>query len=635
MPGPSYRFGPFLADRVRYQVLRGDGVVDLTPKLLDLLFHLLDHAGDLVTKESLLDALWPGANVTDNALAQAVSELRDALGDEPSDPRYIKTIARRGYRFIGDVTRVETMKDAAPAAAPPDDAEPAIAVLDFTNVTGDADAAWLSVGIAETVTNDLNALGRFRVIDRRRVVEAARRTDGSLAHVAADLRAQFAVVGSFQQQHGRVRITARVVEVVSGEARADAKVDGPIDRIFGLQDEVVRQLASELGLAHAAAPGGRETTSLEAHRAFSKGWLHLESLDVREAPAAADEFARAIAADPNHALAYTGLATAEFALFESTRSDNAPAHDLLDHAVAHARQAIRLDPNLAEGHATLALVLTGAWQSVEAAEAARRAVALEPGNWRHLFRLGHATWGDERLRAAAATLHLYPDFAFAHFQMAMVHVARGRLRDAETVLRQGAAIQDRQIARGGRYPALGLHWLLGLVRLAEGDPEEALDEFDRERRLAEPHRLYGREYAAHARIGRGAALLRANRAAEAVGEFTGALELLPHHGPALIALATAHRHAGDRRSADAALDEAARAVDVLARTRPIESALVRAHLLVARDAADEAFTALETLLAGAPPGFAGWTIPVEPFLAQLSADQRFTGVLRRLAQRAA
>src|SRR6202040_2645124 len=82
MAGPSYRFGPFLIDRAGYRALRGAEPVDLTPQLLDLLLHLLDHAGTLVTKEQLLDALWPGANVTENALTQAISELRDALGDD-------------------------------------------------------------------------------------------------------------------------------------------------------------------------------------------------------------------------------------------------------------------------------------------------------------------------------------------------------------------------------------------------------------------------------------------------------------------------------------------------------------------------------------------------------------------------
>jgi DNA-binding response OmpR family regulator len=82
MPDASYRFGPFYVDRTGYRVLRDDDPLTLTPKLLDLLFHLLDHSGTLVTKEELLDALWPGANVTDNALAQAMSELRQALGDD-------------------------------------------------------------------------------------------------------------------------------------------------------------------------------------------------------------------------------------------------------------------------------------------------------------------------------------------------------------------------------------------------------------------------------------------------------------------------------------------------------------------------------------------------------------------------
>src|SRR5262249_56702943 len=114
---------------------------------------------------------------------------------------------------------------------------------------------------------------------------------------------------------------------------------------------------------------------------------------------------------------------------------------------AHGRRAVALDDTLAEAHGTLALILVSAWETPDALREARRAVAIEPGNWRHLFRLGHASWGDERLRAGAATLALYPDFAFSFFQSAMVHVARGRLAEAERVLRHGAAVQDRQIGR--------------------------------------------------------------------------------------------------------------------------------------------------------------------------------------------
>jgi DNA-binding winged helix-turn-helix (wHTH) protein/tetratricopeptide (TPR) repeat protein len=670
LPSPAYRFGPFVVDRAAYRVLEDGRPLDLTPKLLDLLLHLIEHAGSLVTKEALLDALWPGANVTDNALAQAVSELRQALGDEAGDPRFIKTVARRGYRFVAAVEPV-TPPDEPAIAEPTARPEPgrgcaaddlrSIAVLDFTNVTGDAESAWLSAGIAETVSGDLRALnpstglgaGRFKVVDRWRVTEAARRTGGSLHDVAAALRVRLVVVGSFQRNGERVRITARVVDVGSGEAVADAKVDGRLDEIFDLQDQVAAQFAQELGVplgaesqspgaearlptvarrakagsakAAAKAPRSRETASLEAYRAVMEGWLRIETLDVRELPRAIADFERAVAIDARYALAWTGLATAEFASYESTRSENEPSRPLLDRAIAHGRQAVELDDSLAEAHGSLALILVSAWDTAGAIGEARRAVSLEPGNWRHLFRLGHASWGEERLRAGAATLALYPDFAFAYFQSAMVHVARGHLTDAERVLRHGAAIQDRQIGRGERYPALGLHWLLGLVRLAQDDIEDALTEFARERELAEPHRLYGREYAADAALGRGAALLRADRRDEAVASFHDALALYPDHPLGHLGLAV---------SGSADFHGVEQVLETTDRAKPIESALVRAQVLASRGDASAAADLIAGSLENAPPGFAGWSVPVEPFLRQLTDSKAFAPVSLLLSERA-
>ena len=633
-----YRFGPFVVDRAAYRVLHDGRPLNLTPKLLDLLIHLIEHAGTLVTKEALLEALWPDANVTDNALAQAVSELRQALGDDAGDPRYIKTVARRGYRFVAAVEPVAPPEEpsiAEPAGAPADDLR-SIAVLDFTNVTGDPESAWLSAGIAETVSGDLRTLGQFKVVDRWRVTEAARRTGGSLHDVAAALRVRLVVVGSFQRNGERVRITARVVDVGRGEAVADAKVDGRLDEIFDLQDQVAAQFARELGVM---APGAdarsenrprsakaaRETASLEAYRAVMEGWLRIETLDVRELPRAIADFERAVAVDARYALAWTGLATAEFASYESTRSENQPDRDLLARAVAHGRQAVQLDDSLAEAHGSLALILVSAWDTPGAITAARRAVSLEPGNWRHLFRLGHATWGEERLRAGAATLALYPDFAFTYFQSAMVHVARGHLTDAERLLRHGAAIQDRQIGRGERYPALGLHWLLGLVRLAQNDIEEALAEFERERGLAEPHRLYGREYAMHASIGRGAALLRAGRNDEAIASFHEALGWYPDHPLGHLGLAVAG-HA-DFAAVDAVLA-------VMERAKPIEAALVRAQVLAAQGDGQAAAASAARAIKDAPPGFAGWSLLVDPLILQVPDITVFMPVFSLLTDRA-
>jgi tetratricopeptide (TPR) repeat protein len=231
-------------------------------------------------------------------------------------------------------------------------------------------------------------------------------------------------------------------------------------------------------------------------------------------------------------------------------------------------------------------------------------------------------------------LALYPDFAFAHFQIGMVHVARGHLTEAETVLRQGAAVQDRQIGRGGRYPALGLHWMLGLVRLALDDVDEALVEFDRESTLAEPHRLYGREYAMNALCGRGAAQLRAKRAGEAVESFRRALDIYPDHVPSHLGLAAALRQTGSASAADVASVRAQSSLPVLERAQPIEAARVRALVLASRGKQAETVETLVTLLANAPPGFACWTLPVEPFLAELSGSRAFATVHERLAERA-
>jgi DNA-binding winged helix-turn-helix (wHTH) protein len=621
----AYRFGPFLVDRAGYRVMRGDQPLDLTPKLIDLLLYFLDRAGELVTKEALLDALWSDANVTDNALAQAVSDLRDALGDDPAAPTYIKTVARRGYRFVGTVT---PLPEAAPARgdAPPAD-DDALAVLDFTNLTGDPDAAWLSAGIAETVSADLAALGRFRVVDRWRVAEACRRDATTLHDVAAALRVRLVGVGSFQKNGDRVRITARVVDVASGEAVADAKVDGALDDIFGLQDRVAEQFAAELGVAaHPAGnPRPRDTASLDAYRAVVEGWLKVETLDVRALPAAIADFERAVAVDPKYALAYTGLASAELASFENTRTENHPARGVLDRAQAHARRAIELDERLAEAHGSLAMILVSAWDTAGAIRAARRAVALEPDNWRHLFRLGHATWGEERLRAGAATLALYPDFAFSYFQTAMVHVARGHLAEAERVLQHGTAVQDRQIARGERYPALGLHWLLGLVRLAQADIDEALEEFERERALAQPHRLYGREYSMYALLGRGSALVRSRRRDEAAAAFRAALTLYADHPLALIGAAAATH--GSFARAEAAIAD-------MTADKPIQAAIARGALQAVQGNAAAAAAALDGLLTTAPPGFAGWQIPVLPMFSQVTETAQLRPILDRLAERA-
>ena len=637
----SFRFGPFTVDAASYRLLRGDRVVPLSPKIIDLLLYLASRPSALVSKDELFAALWPDVAVTDNALTQAVSELRQALGDDPSTPTYIQTVARRGYRFVAAVEQVSPPADAPPAAVQgsPDTRAPVIGVLDFTNVSTDREFAWLSSGIAETVTNDLRAAGALRVIDRVRVVEAVRRTGGDLPSLRGELRLDLAVVGSFQRAGDRLRITGRVVDASTGEAVAEAKADGPLEHVFDLQDRIVAQFAESLGTTSRRTGGGarqvhHETSSLEAYKAFTEGRVRLESLDASLVPSAIADFERAAALDSAYALAHVGLGNARFFQYEMSRARNQPDAALLARAIDHVRRAIELERELAEAHATLAFLLVSAGRFEEARASARRAVALEPGYWGHHFRLGHAEWGEERLRALARALELYPDFPFAHFEAAMVHIARGALDRAESVLREGTIVQDRQAHLRQRYPAKGLHWLLGLVRLAQRNHTEARQEFERE--ISDgSSQLYAAEFTMNACDGLGFLALDQGDARAAAESFNRALKPFPEHARSLVGLGAALQRGGNSAGAASAFARATSAIDGLRRGgRAAEACLAEAFLQAVNGRNAEALTLLRRLVQRPELPFTGWTLPIEPLLVTLRETAEFKELTGTLAQHA-
>jgi DNA-binding winged helix-turn-helix (wHTH) protein/tetratricopeptide (TPR) repeat protein len=641
-----FRFGPFIVERPAYRVLRDGHALPLSPKLVDLLLYFVSRPSVLVTKDELFAAIWPDVTVTENALTQAISDLRQALGDEHASPTYIQTVARRGYRFIAPVEALAPFASDAPAHAEPVPAGDlgmvrSVAVLDFANLSADPELGWLATGIPETVTNDLTGFRVLRVVDRVRIGEAVRRTDGSMTAVARELDVHLVVVGSFQRAGDRIRITARLVDLPTGATVADAKVDGRLEDIFDLQDRVVRQFSAALGVeaAHGQSTrmGVRETSNLDAFRAASEARVKLDSFAPAQIAAAAEGFERAVRLDPRYALAYAGLANAHYLLYEATRARNAPDAARLATAIGHARRCVDLEDMLAEGHATLAFLLVSAGRFAEAVAAGRRAVALEPQDWRHLFRLGHAAWGSERLDALKRALTIYSDLAFAHFYIAMVHIARSQLPMATEVLHQGVALQDKQAGRESRYPASGLHWLLGMVYLAQGDAGRALSECRRELEAASgaSARVYGSEFAMNAHDGCGFALLAGRRVDEAAAAFTRALRLFPGHARSQIGLAQCLAAAGKKAEAQATVEEARASIAELGRGgRLLEAALLAAMAAVAQGRPTDAIALLDRLLTEAPPGFPGWTIPIEPMFKPLHNQPEFAGILARLAERA-
>jgi adenylate cyclase len=640
----GFRFGPFVIERAAYRVLRDGQPLSLTPKLVDVLLYLVSRPSVLVTKDELLSAIWPDVNVTENALTQAISDLRQSLGDDPSAPRYIQTVARRGYRFIAAVEALPSAGAGEVSIA----VEPigsdagmlrAIAVLDFVNVSGDQDLAWLATGIAETVTNDLTGFRLLRVVDRQRAAEGARRTDGSAAAIARELGVHFVVTGSFQRAGGQLRITARIVDAPTGATLADAKVDGRLEEVFDLQDSIVRQFSAALGVegAHGTSTrvGVRETSNLDAFRAASEARVRLDSFDPAQVASAVEGFERAVRLDPRYAIAYAGLANAHYLLFEASRARGDGDADRLATAIGHARRAVDLDDTMAEGHATLSFLLVSAGRHAEAVAAARRAVALEPRDWHHLFRLGHAAWGSERLDALKRTLAIYGELPFAHYEMAMVGVARNQLTVAANILRQGIELQERQSGRASRYPASGLHWLLGLLHLADGEAEPALDEFRREIEVGPAGRIYSFQFRVDALDGRGLAYCALKRPDAAVEAFEQALAQHRGHGRSLAGLAHAHLVAGRKTDAQSALARTDGAVaDLESRGLKLEALLVAAMAATVRGRATDALAHLGRLLTDAPPGYPGWSIPIEPLLKPLAAQPEFLPILARVSGRA-
>jgi DNA-binding winged helix-turn-helix (wHTH) protein len=500
---PVYRFGPFRLDTDGYRLWRGEVSVPTSARQLDLLAYLVAEPTRLITRDELFDRLWSGVAVTDNALTQLVSELRQTLGDSSADPRYVQTVARRGYRFIAAVERVE------PAAA-----------------------------------------------------------------------------------------------IVSANVAA-------------------------------AARPSRETSNLDVMRAIADGRLQLEALDASQVDAAIQNFSQAIAMDPTFAAGYVGLANAHFWQYERSRFCFRPDAALLALAIGEARQGLALAPESAEAYATLAYLLAGSERPGEACAAARQAIALQPEYWGHHFRLGHAGWGQQRLDALGRCLQLYPAFPFAYLEMAMVHVARRSLDKARRLLEEGIAVQDRLGVSRSRFPANGLHWMLGLLLLARGDLSGSFAAFERERGGGD-RKLYAREYTVASLNGQGWALLETGRLEEAEAAFRASLQthleqVRPHLGLALVAQRQGHTAASEEAHA-----AARQAIEQLRQGgRAVEAALMSAADNVVQERNEHAVDVLESLLLQTDSGPAGWIVPIDPLFRPLTRSKRFDKVLERIAERAA
>ena len=367
---------------------------------------------------------------------------------------------------------------------------------------------------------------------------------------------------------------------------------------------------------------------LAPHRAWIEGRAALETLARDQIVPARDAFEIVLRSDPDMASAHVGLANACVMQFEMTRADESPDVASLARAAHHAREACRLDAAYAEAWATLGFVLGQSGSGADALAASRRAVTLEPDNWRHHFRLAFVGWGEERLREARRTLALLPGFPLAHWLAATVHVARQAFGEAERELAAGIAGQDAQDVGPSRFSGVALHWLSGLIHLNAGDHDRAFEEFERELSYEGSGHLYARECCANTWYAIGSLRLRQGRLADARDAFGRAVERVRVHAMARAGLAAA-MPAGARLATMSAVDERTGAVN-----DSFSAAMIGAIQLVLAGAHDDAVRLLDGALAATPPGNAGWLIPIEPLLNVGRTAAAWTPVLARLRARA-
>ena len=243
-----------------------------------------------------------------------------------------------------------------------------------------------------------------------------------------------------------------------------------------------------------------------------------------------------------------------------------------------AQQASTLDPTLGEAWAVLGYLLSAAGRTDEGQAAARRATALEPENWRHHYRLAYGSWGEERLRAVDRTLALMPGFAPARMLACMVFVARGTMDRAEREASIGAEAQRQNQADQTPLPAVGFHWLRGMILAAEGDHDGALACFAEEIAAARQRaRLCARVCGERARRDRVRAVPSSAIVDGASASFAAALADAPGHPKASVGMYAMAAGSNDRHAIDRCRDATVAAIDELKRSeRHAEAALVAA-----------------------------------------------------------
>jgi TolB-like protein/DNA-binding winged helix-turn-helix (wHTH) protein/Flp pilus assembly protein TadD len=460
------RFGVFDVD-VRAGELRKHGLrVRLQEQPFQILAMLLEHPGQVVTREELQKKLWPADTFVDfdHGLNKAVNKIRDALGDSAESPRFVETVARRGYRFLAEVKAADAAPGQSPHVAPPpipaaetrDRPDLAVtpaatknrapslawkmavfvplalivfftgwklysrnypatvihslAVLPLESLSNDASQDYFADGMTDELISDLGQLSALRVISRTSVM-GYKHAHKPLPQIARELNVDAIVEGTVLRSGDRVRITAQLIDATADKHLWSQSYEGELKDTLALQNQVARAIADQIRIKlnpqEQAALKIARVVNPEAYESYLKGRYFWNKRTPDSLKVALAYFNQAIDEDPNYAQAYSGLADT-YALLGDWQYAVMTPKEAFPRAKAAAIKALELDSTLSEAHNSLAFCFDAFdWDLESAGKEFQRSIELNPGyatahHWYawHLSLLGRYDEALEEMRKA-------------------------------------------------------------------------------------------------------------------------------------------------------------------------------------------------------------------------------------------
>ena len=520
----QFLFADHRLDTARRELRRGSKPIAVEPQVFDLLIYLVQNCDRVVSKDDLIDSVWSGRVVSDSALTSRINAARRAIGDSGGEQKLIRTIARRGFRFVGAV-RMQSNGDET--AAPPDElgenerlglppaGPPTIAVLPFLNMSGDLEQEYFSDGISEDIITALCRYPSLFVIARNSSF-AFKGRSMEVKQVGRALGVRYLLEGSLRKAGNRIRATAQLVEAETGQHIWAERYDRDLVDIFAVQDEITEAVTlavapaiadAELHRAMRKPPG-----SLDAWAAYQRGLWHLGKANVEDSALAEKFFQQAVELDASFSGGYKGLSqlqaqTADFRgrdLAEALKSAEVLARRavVLDGADAEARsrlanalyrqgdyegglaeaeRALAISPNLADAHGEKGAILIFSGRPKEGVTVLERCIRLDPG--RSALRLNQIALGlyfsrnyGAAVEAAKDAIRSYPDYPNTYRWLAAALGQLDRIEEAREALKKAIAIApvafDMYIRTRPPWmrPADHAHMLEGLHKSGLPDP---------------------------------------------------------------------------------------------------------------------------------------------------------------------